>query len=74
MSGPAKFPGGGQEARPRQDSNLRTPLRRRVLYPLSYGGSGRRTQYQPVYQSVAEPTDVRATAYRHDIDIAPTGA
>jgi hypothetical protein len=55
--------------RPRQDSNLRTPLRRRVLYPLSYGGSGRRTQYQPV----EDPTE-RATAYRHDIDIALTGA
>ena len=26
---------------PRQDSNLRTSLRRRVLYPLSYGGSER---------------------------------
>jgi hypothetical protein len=26
---------------PRQDSNLRTTLRRRVLYPLSYGGSSR---------------------------------
>jgi hypothetical protein len=26
--------------RPRQDSNLRTRLRRAVLYPLSYGGSG----------------------------------
>jgi hypothetical protein len=25
---------------PRQDSNLRTSLRRRVLYPLSYGGPG----------------------------------
>jgi hypothetical protein len=25
---------------PRQDSNLRTRLRRAVLYPLSYGGSG----------------------------------
>ena len=25
---------------PRQDSNLRTTLRRRVLYPLSYGGPG----------------------------------
>jgi hypothetical protein len=25
--------------RPRQDSNLRTRLRRAVLYPLSYGGS-----------------------------------
>ena len=29
-------------ARPRQDSNLRTRLRRPLLYPLSYGGSGRR--------------------------------
>ena len=28
--------------RPRQDSNLRTRLRRPMLYPLSYGGSGRR--------------------------------
>jgi hypothetical protein len=27
---------------PRQDSNLRTRLRRPLLYPLSYGGSGRR--------------------------------
>src|SRR5690348_14094928 len=27
--------------RPRQDSNLRTRLRRAVLYPLSYGGSRR---------------------------------
>jgi hypothetical protein len=26
---------------PRQDSNLRSRLRRAVLYPLSYGGSGR---------------------------------
>ena len=56
--------------RPRQDSNLRTPLRRRVLYPLSYGGSGRRTQYQPV----EDVTDVRATSYRHGRDIALTGA
>ncbi len=61
---------GGQELCPRQDSNLRTPLRRRVLYPLSYGGPGRGTQYQPA----GEPPDVRARAYRHGIDIAPTGA
>ena len=27
---------------PRQDSNLRHRLRRAVLYPLSYGGSGLR--------------------------------
>jgi hypothetical protein len=26
--------------RPRQDSNLRTRLRRAALYPLSYGGWG----------------------------------
>src|SRR5690348_7027111 len=34
---------------PRQDSNLRTRLRRAVLYPLSYGGSvvGRGKSYQP---------------------------
>lgn len=34
---------------PRQDSNLRTRLRRAVLYPLSYGGSavGRGRTYQP---------------------------
>src|SRR5690606_35242283 len=32
---------------PRQDSNLRTRLRRAVLYPLSYGGlNRRRTGYQ----------------------------
>ncbi len=29
---------GGPGKCPRQDSNLRTALRRRVLYPLSYGG------------------------------------
>ena len=29
---------GFEEARPRQDSNLRTRFRRPVLYPLSYGG------------------------------------
>ena len=32
---------------PRQDSNLRLYLRRVALYPLSYGGSGRRRRYQP---------------------------
>jgi CheY-like chemotaxis protein len=30
---------------PRQDSNLRTTLRRRVLYPLSYGGSDLRLEH-----------------------------
>jgi hypothetical protein len=32
--------------RPRQDSNLRTRLRRAVLYPLSYGGSRTEQEYQ----------------------------
>jgi hypothetical protein len=31
----------GQTWRPRQDSNLRSRLRRAVLYPLSYGGMPR---------------------------------
>jgi hypothetical protein len=39
-------PGGVQQGRPRQDSNLRTRLRRPLLYPLSYGGSGREKDYQ----------------------------
>jgi hypothetical protein len=30
----------GLSGRPRQDSNLRTRLRRAALYPLSYGGWG----------------------------------
>ena len=29
----------GSDERPQQDSNLRTRLRRPLLYPLSYGGS-----------------------------------
>jgi hypothetical protein len=29
----------GRKKRPQQDSNLRTRLRRPMLYPLSYGGS-----------------------------------
>jgi hypothetical protein len=32
--------------RPQQDSNLRTRLRRPVLYPLSYGGSVTSKGYQ----------------------------
>ena len=31
---------------PRQDSNLRSRLRRAVLYPLSYGGSATEKEYQ----------------------------
>jgi hypothetical protein len=33
--------------RPQQDSNLRTRLRRPMLYPLSYGGSVTQKCYQP---------------------------
>ena len=33
--------------RPQQDSNLRTRLRRPVLYPLSYGGPVTSKGYQP---------------------------
>jgi hypothetical protein len=35
------------ETCPRQDSNLRTWLRRPVLYPLSYGGAGRKCTRGP---------------------------
>jgi hypothetical protein len=38
--------GAGETGRPRQDSNLRTRLRRPLLYPLSYGGPGREKDYQ----------------------------
>jgi hypothetical protein len=31
------------KGRPRQDSNLRSRLRRAVLYPLSYGGLPRQS-------------------------------
>ena len=33
--------------RPQQDSNLRTRLRRPLLYPLSYGGSDAGRRYCP---------------------------
>jgi CheY-like chemotaxis protein len=36
-----------QQSRPQQDSNLRTRLRRPVLYPLSYGGPVTEKGYQP---------------------------
>ena len=35
---------------PRQDSNLRTRLRRAVLYPLSYGGAARNITVPPVFR------------------------
>jgi hypothetical protein len=37
----------GNSGRPQQDSNLRTRLRRPVLYPLSYGGPMTSKGYQP---------------------------
>jgi hypothetical protein len=41
----------GRHACPRQDSNLRTPLRRRMLYPLSYGGGDHRQGSGPAGRS-----------------------
>ena len=58
----------GQEWRPQQDSNLRTRLRRPMLYPLSYGGSRlkrvparslRRTRYATAHQD--RPEDATLT-------------
>ena len=40
------------DLRPQQDSNLRTRLRRPLLYPLSYGGT--RTD-DPAERTLAEP-------------------
>jgi hypothetical protein len=40
--------------RPQQDSNLRTRLRRPLLYPLSYGGSD--TARQPLTASRSQGT------------------
>ncbi len=37
-----------QTWRPRQDSNLRSRLRRAVLYPLSYGGMSRQSVPLPM--------------------------
>jgi hypothetical protein len=52
MTGARTRPGAPCEAqkRSRQDSNLRTRLRRPALYPLSYGSSG------------VDPTDVNLLA------------
>jgi hypothetical protein len=51
--------------RPRQDSNLRAWLRRPPLYPLSYGGWGTRSGYQPrcpVYPAEAPRSTATAAA------------
>ncbi len=42
----------GLRVRPRQDSNLRSRLRRAVLYPLSYGGSAWQHALHSAWQSV----------------------
>ena len=64
----------GQQWCPRQDSNLRSRLRRAVLYPLSYGGirlvSGKQC-YNTVSHSRARP----GRAYRTDCPfLAGSGA
>lgn len=38
--------------RPRQDSNLRSRLRRAVLYPLSYGGQAHDLGRGALYQTL----------------------
>ena len=47
---------------PRQDSNLRTTLRRRVLYPLSYEGSGKKTLFH--YADLTDKTNHCASKLR----------
>ena len=42
--------GPGNERRPQQDSNLRSRLRRPMLYPLSYGGCATGKGYQPQHR------------------------
>src|SRR5690348_17392271 len=48
--GPARRARPSSSACPRQDSNLRSRLRRAVLYPLSYGG-GRSEEHTSELQS-----------------------
>jgi hypothetical protein len=51
--------------RPQQDSNLRTRLRRPMLYPLSYGGSLTQKCYQPGAALVTHAQDARVTPTGH---------
>ena len=51
--------------RPQQDSNLRTRLRRPMLYPLSYGGSLTQKCYQPEAALVTHARDARVTPAGH---------
>ena len=48
--------------RPRQDSNLRTRLRRPVLYPLSYEGIGTATQRWPVECTKGGPRSIKGVS------------
>jgi hypothetical protein len=47
--------------RPQQDSNLRTRLRRPVLYPLSYGGSMTPKGYQSGVHRLGQARSLRIT-------------
>ncbi len=51
--------------RPQQDSNLRTRLRRPMLYPLSYGGSLTQKCYQPGAALVTPARDARVRRAGH---------
>jgi hypothetical protein len=51
--------------RPQQDSNLRTRLRRPMLYPLSYGGSLTQKCYQPGAALVTHARDAPVTGAGH---------
>jgi hypothetical protein len=51
--------------RPQQDSNLRTRLRRPMLYPLSYGGSLTQKCYQSGAALVTPARDARVTPAEH---------
>ena len=53
-----------RDERPQQDSNLRTRLRRPMLYPLSYGGSLTQKCYQPGAALVTLARDARGDAGR----------
>jgi hypothetical protein len=51
-----------EKGRPRQDSNLRSRLRRAVLYPLSYGGLPPLCRGRAYLYRSAQPNAVSVTA------------
>src|SRR3984957_6689991 len=51
---------------PQKDSNLRTWLRRPVLYPLSYGGQATRQGYQSAAAVVTSAPDTITCPLRQD--------